>query len=577
MMNLQQKRNLLDVILIGGIILVAIGFLVQVVASAVHDLPLRYCFNQRSIAWSKSDRAAQAAKYGIWDWQDSQTQKDALKSKMGCGELGYGVITDFQKTLSAPMTSAQTFVPVTSLALKDGSTLTMSMLGTEVFLTLEPGATNEEIVMCTGVDTVNKQFLGCTRGLAFSGTSTAGVSANQKTHSSGSTVVISNVHYVYNNYLDKLTTSTQSVAGPVTFTYYPVVTSTTAVPQTGDQLANKYYVDNVGAGGFTANNVSGTLGLQAITSGVPNCPSGAACVGVNASSTASTNGGFLGFLAGTGKMFWDFASFISGAWTITGKWIFQNGLQTSTPTSTLDVVNKGYSDASVMYGNATGTAGMALNPGDALYISTTGTLFQTNSNVASSTFQFVGISQGTYASSSIVTFTPPGGINCAKSGLSAGYNYYLNGTNGQIDLTPGVATSSARIGRAISANCLALTSPKFIASGATVIGAVGTTFVTTGFYPAYVQIRAATDENAGVNGGSWGDDVGNTLFATSTVAAQVQGFLATTTRAWYIMRGANVIQAAGTVSQKTPTGFLLNEQGYVGSGNVTILWTAYSE
>ena len=116
--------------------------------------------------------------------------------------LGYSVATGYKSTLSASITSGQSFIPVSSLTLKDDTVLTINALGGKVFLDIEPGGNKEEIVMCTGINTSTNQFNGCTRGLAFSGTSTAAVSANQKSHNSGSTIVISNVHYVYEQYAD---------------------------------------------------------------------------------------------------------------------------------------------------------------------------------------------------------------------------------------------------------------------------------------------------------------------------------------------------------------------------------------
>lgn len=117
-------------------------------------------------------------------------------------QLGYSVATGFQKTLSASINSTQSFIPVSSLTLKDGTTLSISALGGVVFLNIEPGGNKEEIVMCTGINASSIQFTGCTRGLAFSGTSTAAVSANQKSHNAGSTIVMSNVHYVYEQFVD---------------------------------------------------------------------------------------------------------------------------------------------------------------------------------------------------------------------------------------------------------------------------------------------------------------------------------------------------------------------------------------
>lgn len=418
---------------------------------------------------TREQRAAEAAKRGIWGWQDTAEQKEQLLGMLPAeGDLGFGVVTDYQKVLSAPMTATQSFIPATSLVLKDGTTLTMDMLGDKVFITLEPGATKEEIAMCTGIDSSTVRFTGCTRGLAFSGTSTAAVSANQKTHSSGATIVISNVHYVYNQYFDKSTTSSQSILGPVVFSFFPAVTSTTASPVTGGQLATKYYVDNVGAGGFTASNVSSTLGLQAISSGTPNCPTAAACVGINASSTASTNGGFLSFTAGTGKLFWDILSFLSGSWTWSGTNTFSSIRATSTslgltftPTSTTDATNKAYVDSSISSFVATGTAGAPnIYPGDALYISTTGTLFLADADATSTAQTFIGISLSQASSTGSVNFVRAGGVVTNIASLTAGVDYYLSGTAGAITATrPSLPTLPVIIGRSLSASRLLVKDP----------------------------------------------------------------------------------------------------------------------
>lgn len=128
--------------------------------------------------------------------------------------LGFSVITDYSKNLSSSMSSSQSTIPVTSVTTKDGHVLTMGDLGSKVFLVIEPGKRKEEIVMCTGIS--GTTWTGCTRGLAFYGTSTASVSANRKTHSASSQVIISNTHYVYDELVDK--DSTETIGGDKTFT-----------------------------------------------------------------------------------------------------------------------------------------------------------------------------------------------------------------------------------------------------------------------------------------------------------------------------------------------------------------------
>ena len=161
------------------------------------------------------------------------------------GMLGASVVTDYAKNLSSSMNSTQSTVPVTSMQTKDDHTLTMADLDSKVFLMIEPGARKEEIVMCTGIS--GTTWTGCTRGLKFYGTSTAAVSANMETHNSGSSVIISNTHYVYEELVDK--NSTETIGGVKTFTSSPIVPS----PTTATQVANKAYVDGVAlTGGATS-------------------------------------------------------------------------------------------------------------------------------------------------------------------------------------------------------------------------------------------------------------------------------------------------------------------------------------
>jgi len=121
------------------------------------------------------------------------------------------------------MTSTQTTVPVASVSTFDGHTLTMADLGGKVFFTIEPGTSKEEIVKCTSLSSLS--WGTCTRGLAFYGTTETSVAANRQTHNAGSIVVMSNVHYVYEQLTD--TDTAQTITAPWTvnavwsFGYHP--------------------------------------------------------------------------------------------------------------------------------------------------------------------------------------------------------------------------------------------------------------------------------------------------------------------------------------------------------------------
>lgn len=262
---------------------------------AAQNKTLYSCFNEKGFEWtSVIERAPLAASYGIWNYRGTAEQNTLLTEILCPAEpvLGFSVVTGYQKTLRTTMNSSQSTVPVTSLELKDGTVLTMDLLGSRVFLTLEPGRAKEEIVMCTGITASPAQFTGCTRGLSFSGTDVSSVDGNMYAHGAGSIVVISNVHYVYEELTDKDTNNTttgnwyntgswnfQSTTSTI-FNVFPTVSSSayTGLPTLDGELATKYYVDTVGAGGFTSVNVSTTRGLSVDGSSPEK-------VGINASST----------------------------------------------------------------------------------------------------------------------------------------------------------------------------------------------------------------------------------------------------------------------------------------------------
>ena len=277
MLNL--KKLVTRIFLLAPIL--ALGIVLAPFTASAKTTSLFECYQSLGRPFpSLQERAIDAAKNGVWQYKGTAEQNQELSSYLcpgNAGDLGFSVVTDYQKTLSSQMTATQDFVSVSSLTLRDGTSITMADLGVRVFLTVEPGATKEEIVVCTGVDATLIRFTGCTRGLAFKGTDLSAVTANQKTHAAGSTVVISNVHYVYDQFLDR-TGRNQDIAGIKTFSSFPKFATTSTLPTQGNEFATKAYVDNVGAGGFTSANVSTTRGLSVDGSSPER-------VGINASSS----------------------------------------------------------------------------------------------------------------------------------------------------------------------------------------------------------------------------------------------------------------------------------------------------
>lgn len=158
--------------------------------------------------------------------------------------LGYYVISDYKTSLTSSISATQTSIPVSSMSTKDGHTIEMADIGSYAYLTIEPGGSKAEIVACSGIS--GKTWTGCIRGLAFYGTSEVSVPANQKTHNSGSQIVMSNTHYVYQRFVD--TDSNQTIAGNKTFSSLPK-TSSYITPTLDEEFAGKKYVDDVALSG----------------------------------------------------------------------------------------------------------------------------------------------------------------------------------------------------------------------------------------------------------------------------------------------------------------------------------------
>lgn len=481
--------------------------------------------------------------------------------KMGAG---YAPVTGYQSRTTQYINSSAVTIPVASTQDPSGQQIVLSNISptstVKIYMNLEPGTSREEAVYCTGVTTVS--WTGCVRGLAFQGASETSSSTLSFAHNAGSKIIITNIGQFYNQYVS--IDGAQDIWGIKTFRNLPSSASVTTVPTTADQLATKYYVDTVGAGGFTAANVSTTRGLSVDGSSPER-------VGVNASTT-----GALAFDS-AGKLYF---SGVVNTSTIFNAAETHNGTVTvPTPTglNTSVATNVSYVDQKIVFNNATGTAQVAITAGQAVWMSATSSqIMITNSSVASSTYQFVGIAASTTSAGQTLTFTKPGGINCNQSGLTPGVFYYLNGTTGQISSTPG--TYFARIGTAITASCISITNPKFIATGyfaggGQPAGAASTTNV--GFYPAHVELRAGCGSSPSSGYGfSVGDETNTSVSFGYNSANYIGGTDASNAVRLYCN---NAAVYTGTISSRSQYGFVTTLTGGFVGGIYTIQYTAYSE
>lgn len=419
-----------------------------------------------------------------------------------------GVYDGWSSTIAgAGITPTDSSITVSSLTVGNtGVSIASASTSFPVYLTINPNSTSDrEVVECHGLTAGSKTFTTCYRQIAPTCNNTTSTilaltgTTGAFTHPAGEPVIMSNNACFFNRFVDR-TSLQMGIAGQKGFTssstYFGDNTTTTnaqinflvgATPRNNVYLAfigpvagnsTATAVINLGAGEFEINasgtsigvSPSGGLilngGLLAInassTGGFVTDTNN--LVGVAVSSTASNNGGFLKYLSN--KIYWDIVSFLARANTWIGDQIFNGNVTTTgilavqTPTSTSDAANKGYVDNSISFFTATGTAGATIAAGDALYISTTGTLFLADADSTSTAQTFVGLAKTAAAVGAEVSYTRSGGLSGAVSGLSAGRDYYLSSTPGAIlTAPPALPALPTKIGKALASGSFYVQEP----------------------------------------------------------------------------------------------------------------------
>lgn len=378
--------------------------------------------------------------------------------------LGFSVVSRYKTNLESSMTSSQTTIPVSTLNTFDGHTLTMADLGDAVYLTIEPGSSREEIVKCTTIS--GSYWASCTRGLAFYGTSESSVSANKFAHNAGAIVVMSNVHYVYEQLTDK--DSDETIGGIKTYSSFPQIATSTATPSSNGEFATKYYVDYVGAGGFTSSNIATNEGLKVFgtapeTAGV--------YVRADKGMVTSTTGIYQSVDTSTGVLGESASGITFSTSTLTDL------IATSTPTASEIPLADSNGDLdpgwipdgglSVFYY----TAGEAIDASSAplaVYVnSSDGKIYKTDSGTATTTFTFIGfLKAGQNLSADDAGLVQQSGLVYNFSGLTAGSTYFVS-TGGTVSDTAG--TVSFIIGRSVSATSLVIDKQYPIQPGSTIL------------------------------------------------------------------------------------------------------------
>lgn len=255
--------------------------------------------------------------------------------------VGYNPVTGYESRTTQYISSSATTIPVASTKDPSGNQISLSNIspaGTvKVYFNIEPGTTRQEVLVCTGLTTTS--WTGCTRGLAFQGSSESSSSTLSFAHNAGSKIIITNVGQSFNQYVS--TDGDFTINNIKTFTAFPKFSVTTTLPTLGAEFATKYYVDNVGAGGFTSANVSTTRGLSVDGSSPER-------VGINASSTGALDFDSAGKLYFTGLVatstIFNASVTIASTGTFSGNVTSTGTFAVQTPVSANQATTKTYVD-----------------------------------------------------------------------------------------------------------------------------------------------------------------------------------------------------------------------------------------
>jgi hypothetical protein len=145
-------------------------------------------------------------------------------------------------------------INVSPFVTNQGHRLVMADVGDRLFLRFGSG-NSSTWGYCTGItdNTTYYTLTGCDLGLNDYGESLVANTDNINSHSSGEPVVITNQHHWFLNYFPNLKASS-TITHPWTFDQFPTIYSSSVIPTSSAQFATKYYVDTVGAGGFSSLN-----------------------------------------------------------------------------------------------------------------------------------------------------------------------------------------------------------------------------------------------------------------------------------------------------------------------------------
>lgn len=474
------------------------------------------------------------------------------------------IIGDFRTTLSSEIAVGGTSATIQSATDQDGVSLPA---GTYLF-TLDKANSQKEHIVCT----LSGTSLSSIKSVSRQGVQTAGVA---RKHRIGATIEITDfAHLKYINDLLDGTTALNS-ALPLAYDAAPTFAYGSNQLVTWDKA--KDYADSLTYSGapdgdeVTKGVYEGaTVAEQGSATDLGS--TGAHLVPLNKNLVKTSSGAGdankIPVLGADGTLANGFIDKVR-TWGTVQSFTADNCQITSDPDSANDATRYSRVQSAVSASEGLGTSGEAFAVGAPLYLKTSnGKLYRCDADADESTFSFVGfaLEQATAADQTKL-FAKPGGIATGLSGLTAGSYYYISGTTGTISTTPGARF--AKVGQAMSTTTLRVIEPKFIVRGSQAVTAVTTYTQTTGFYPAHIEIRCVGSNAAG----SVGDDTNTCL----RLAPGTGGTMDAAAKAYIEKTTGGTVVNSGTVSSKTATGFVLNNDANIGGSSTTVYWTAFSE
>lgn len=380
---------------------------------------------------------------------DNYYTKGELKD-IDSGELlGGARPSDYKTTLAEPLdatASTTEEITVSSVTLVDGQTLTSDDVGDFICLKINPNASTRELVCCTGGIT-GTTFNDCSRGMSLKGDN-AVYSGNEKSHSPGETVIISNDDaYLKEQFLSYGTAIDETI-------FYLGTTGDSASASTS-AIMSKTYIDNSANQGAATSteSIAGISELATRIESASSTPWGANDPHVQQSEHATSTPSSV--ISSLGGGLWDIWSENDGklnqlwfdlteAFTWDGAHIFSDTLSV-TGTSTFSGNTIGANGQFNMTASTTITGTTLPQP---VYLATSTSAIQLSDANSEFDKDFMGfaISDATNGDSVLVQIN---GVVDGFSGLSAGLEYFVQDSVGTI----GTATGTAQIfvGRAISA------------------------------------------------------------------------------------------------------------------------------